>query len=109
MFGAQSIWTNLASIVIACIGLGSLGVLFVRASNIERRWLVASSTLIFSGLALYLLVQDTLFVPGREIPTGIAAIAISILGYFIGRALDTSLGERLAQQDPATYMADLAD
>lgn len=109
MFGAQSIWTNIASVIIACVGLGSMGVLFVRATNIERRWLVSATTLVFSALALYLLVEDTMFVPGREIPTGIAAITISILGFFIGRAIDAGLGAREYQGDPGTYYADLAD
>lgn len=111
MLGLSSIWMNLASIIIACVMLLGVGVLFVRATNIERRWVVAVSTLLFGGFSLYLLAND-FPLNGRDIMTSIAAVTISLLGFFIGRAIDTSLGEREAEAmrpDPATYYADLAD
>jgi len=110
MLGFASIWTNIATIVIGCIALLSLGLLFVRASNIERRGLVSSFTLAFSGLALYLMITDAQQIPGREMPTAIAATVISILGFYIGRAVDASLGERSSvHADHATFGAELAD
>lgn len=105
MLGMSSIWTLIATIIIACVMLMSVGLLFVRASSIERRWLVALSTLAGSGLALYLMASDAQFVPGRELPTSVAAVTLSLLGFFIGRAIDVSLGER-AQSSLKTELAD---
>jgi hypothetical protein len=108
MLGTDSIWTNIACIAIGCISLVGLGVLFVKATNIERRWLVAGSTLVGCAFALYLMIEDMQFVPGRELPTGIAAIAISLIGFFAGRAMDASLGGQTP--DPsAGFHPDLAD
>lgn len=94
LMGTNSIWTLIATIIIACVMLMGVGLLFVRASNIERRWLVAISTLVGSGFALYLMANDAQFVPGREMPTSVAAVVLSLLGFLIGRAIDVSLGER---------------
>lgn len=88
-----------------------VAVLFVRATNIERRWVVSITTLLFGGLSLYLLAND-FPIGGRDIMTSIAAVTISVLGFLVGRAIDASLGERDAEAmrpDPATYLADLAD
>lgn len=112
MLNTNSIWTNIASITVGCVILASLALLFVRASNIERRWVVSLTTLCSSLFALYLMAKDAQFVPGRELPTSIAAIALSILGFFIGRAIDVAMGERNASrgnQDKALSNVELAD
>jgi hypothetical protein len=110
MFGLTSIWTNIAAIVIGCVFLLGIGLLFVRASNIERRSLVATVTLMFNVVAMYLLVVNTSLYPGREVAAAFGAIGISILGFAVGRILDLSLGERpssLRRDRP--YDGDLAD
>ena len=112
MTNSGLIWTNIASIVIGCIALGGISILFVRATNIERRWLVSVCTLLGWGLGLYVMGADQLFVPGRELPTGIAAIIISVIGYFMGRSLDVALGPKSPSRqarDHATWHANLAD
>ena len=110
MFGLTSIWTNIAAIVIGCVFMLGIGLLFVRASNIERRSLVATITLMFNVVAMYLLVVDAERYPGRELSGAFAAIGISLLGFAVGRIIDNSLGARpTGFRRDRTYDGDLAD
>jgi hypothetical protein len=111
MLGLTSIWTNLAAVIVGCVTLMGVGVFFVRASNIERRGMVAAVTLIACAVSIYLLLIAPR-VPAREVPTAAAAVAISILGFVAARVIDFALGPRIIPttgRDPATYDADLAD
>jgi hypothetical protein len=102
----------LAAVVASCMGLLGLGLLFVRAENIERRNLVAVITLAgaaIAGVMLYFASEGGAR-NGAALP--ISAIVVSVFGFFAGRVIDLILGERspdAIEKDPATYGADLAD
>src|SRR5258708_79314 len=94
--------------IFACVIVGSaillgMGLLFVRAENIERRNLVAGCTLGASLLAVLLLWNSDR--GGHGVPAGIAwsAIALSVFGFVVGRVLDLVLGgRRRVHRDDAT-------
>jgi uncharacterized membrane protein YjjB (DUF3815 family) len=109
MNGLNSVLTDFASIVIAFVTLLGLGVLFVKATSIERKSLVSTVTLMFNVLAYYMLVTDTRDFPGRELPTSIAAIAMSLIGYMIGRAIDDHMGARETLRRGPGALGDMAD
>ena len=101
-----------AAIIVGCMVVVGLGVLFVRAENIERRNLVGLITLFTSGIAAFVLYSawsgDTANNPGLPI----SMIMLSLFGFVAGRVIDAILGPRAPdaiEKDPATYGADLAD
>lgn len=111
MLGLTSIWTNLAAVIVGCVTLMAVGIFFVRASNIERRGMVATVTLIGCALSIYLLVIAPR-VPDREVPIAAAAAVISVLGFVVARVIDFALGPIAVPtvgRDPAIHDADLAD
>jgi hypothetical protein len=101
-----------AAVIVGCMGLVGLGLLFVRAENIERRNLVALVTLAGAAIAAVMLYFSWAS-PGRSNATlPVSAIVLSIFGFVAGRVIDLILGDRnpdAIEKDPATYGADLAD
>jgi hypothetical protein len=102
----------LSAVVVGCMGLVGLGLLFVRAENIERRNLVAIVTLAGVTIAIVIL-YFAWESPGRVSPgIPVSAMVVSIFGFFAGRVIDLILGVRdpdAIDKDQATYGADLAD
>jgi hypothetical protein len=112
MLTASSIWINVASVFAGCSLIVGLGLLFVRAVNIERRWLVGLCTILGSGLGIFLISNYKAFGPANEVTVAAASALFCVLGFLIGRAIDISLGSRepdTMQADAATYNVDLAD
>lgn len=101
----------LASIVVGCMMLLGLGLLFVRAENIEREWLVALITVVTTGISIYLLVEFWRTPSGRTGNGLVPIVCLSLLGYGVGRVIDYFLGGRsvASTNTDATLGADLAD
>jgi hypothetical protein len=110
MIAGGSTYFLLAWVIVAAMGVVGLGLLFVRAENIERVNLVAGTTLFFSAIAALLLWSATNST--RVAASGVAwsAIALSIFGFALGRVWDLILGARTkVHRDEATLGSDLAD
>lgn len=107
MNGDTSIYSNIAWIFIAAMAVVGLGLLFVRATNIERPNLVAAGTLAGCAIAALLLSRGN----GASTPGLMwGAIAICLFGFFAARVLDAILGGRTkVHHDEATLGVDLAD
>jgi amino acid transporter len=102
---------SFAAVIVACMGMLGLGVLFVRAENIERRNLVGLVTLFTSGIAAYVLYYAWNERAGASPGLPISMIMLSLFGFIAGRVIDAILGPRspdAIEKDPATYGADLA-
>lgn len=110
MESGNPIWWTVAVIISGCMALLGLGVLFVRAKHIERRWVVALPTLFAAMFAIYLLSIQPVWAGGADTTLPLVATIISILGFAIGRLVDYTLGPLdTVKRDQATYNADLAD
>lgn len=107
MNGDTSIYSNIAWIFIGAMAVVGLGLLFVRATNIERPNLVAASTLGFCAMAALLVAKGSQ--PSGPVMMW-GAIAICLFGFLGARVLDVLMGARKrVHHDPATLDADLAD
>jgi hypothetical protein len=110
MIAGGSTYFLLAWVVVAAMGVVGLGLLFVRAENIERVNLVSGSTLLFSAIGALLLWNATRSPQGAANSVAWSAIALSIFGFGLGRVLDLILGARnKVHRDEATLGSDLAD
>jgi hypothetical protein len=110
MIAAGSTYFLLASVVVGAMALLGLGVLFARASNIERPNLVGGITLVFAALSALVLWAGGQFGLSYSDRVAWGAISLSIFGFLAARVLDYVLGARsLVHHDDATLDADLAD
>ena len=101
-----------AAIIVGCMALTGVGLLFVRAQNIERRWLVSIATLLGAGMGAYLLAIHPVWAGGQGITVPWLASLVSILGFTVGRIIDSLLGPRTPdpiKSNAKPYTADLAD
>jgi len=112
MESPNPVWFIVAAVIVGCMALSGIGILFVRARNIERRWLVAIATLIGATIGTYLLSTQPVWAGGRGVALPWLAGLISVLGFIVGRAVDAMLGPRppsAMRPDRSTYGADLAE
>jgi hypothetical protein len=112
MESGNPIWWIVSAVIAGCMALVGVGVLFVRAKNIERRWVVALPTLLGTMLSVYILAVQPVWAGGRDTTLPLLAVLIAVFGFAIGRFVDFALGPRPLEeikQDQATYGADLAD
>ncbi len=110
MLAGGSTYFILACVVVGAMAVIGLGVLFVRAVNIERTTLVAGTTLVACLIAAIMLWNAS--AAGQRASDGVAwsAIALSIFGFSLGRIWDVVLGPRSkVHHDDATLGTDLAD
>jgi len=110
MLAGGSTYFLVACVVVGAMTLVGLGVLFARAENIERPWLVGLCTLGGSAISAVLLWNASRM--GAKASDGIAwtCIFLSIFGFFLGRLCDRLAGPRdIVRHDDATLGADLAD
>ncbi|MGV3616971.1 MAG: hypothetical protein ACO1SV_16715 [Fimbriimonas sp.] len=91
---------------VAVIGLFGVGLMFVRAENIERNYLVGGLTVVTAGVAGAMLAG--LAPSAQTTPALISISLVSVLGFVIGRVIDMILGPR-DHTDEATLGADLSD
>lgn len=96
----------LAVIFVAIVGLFGAALMFARAENIERNYLVGGLTLLTSCVAGIMLAG--LPSSAQTSATLISISLISVLGYGLGRGIDLILGPR-DHTDQGTLGADLAD
>lgn len=99
----------LACLFVAMVGLFGAFLLFARAENIERNYLVGTLTVLFVVIAGVMLWQ----VPAAS-QTGPVLLSISLtslVGFGFGRLVDYLMGPRAEPSDntEATLGADLAD
>lgn len=100
---------------VACVLTGAtavfgLGLMFVRASRIERRNLVAGFTLATSFVAMAILWNSSVDKRTGQAEVASSAIALDVFGFLAGWVLDRILGgRRRVHRDEATLGADLAD
>jgi hypothetical protein len=112
MESPNPVWFTVAAIIAGCMALAGVGILFVRAQNIERRWLVSLSTLVGAGMGAYLLVVHPVWAGGQGVTVPWLAGPVSIFGFILGRAIDSLLGPRnpeAIRTNSKTFGADLAD
>lgn len=96
----------LAVVFVAIVGLFGAGLMFARAENIERNYLVGGLTLLTACVAGIMLAG---LAPAAQTSATLTSISlVSILGYGIGRGIDLILGPR-DHADQGTLGADLAD
>jgi hypothetical protein len=110
MIAGGSTYYLLAWVIVGAMALVGLGLLFVRAENIERPNLVAAATLV--GCLIATLMLWNAGRTGINVANGVAwgAILVSILSFFAGRIWDAILGGRdKVHHDDATLGGDLAD
>ena len=106
---ASAVWYSVTVLFVAFVGLFGLGLLFVRATWIERNTLVGSLTFLTACLAGFLLYRGA---PNAITTFGLLSIAlVSITGFLFGRAVDWWMGGEFHSDDTrnATLGADLAD
>jgi hypothetical protein len=106
---ANSTWYTLTAVFVAFVAVFGMGLLFVRATNIERNAMVGTLTFItavISGLIMYLTGSTRM----TEWALFIVAL-FSMTGYFFGRGLDRWLGAKGPSRDTrkGTLGADLSD
>lgn len=102
----------LAVVVIASAILFGLGLLFVRASRIERNVLVAGCTLATSLLSAFLLGNQSGTTGEFTLWGTLSLGCLSFLGFAVGRLYDRLAGPKsISSQDDceATLGAELAD
>jgi hypothetical protein len=110
MIAGGSTYFLLACVVVGAMSVVGLGLLFVRAENIERRNLVAATTLTFSAIAAIVLWNASRGTEGVASAAAWSAIVLSLFGFALGRVWDVILGARSkVHHDPATLGSDLAD
>jgi hypothetical protein len=110
MIAGGSTYFILACVIVGAMGVVGLGILFVRAENIERPNLVAGTTLAFSLFAAFLLANAASGGAAVGSATAWSAISLSIFGFVLGRVWDFILGSRdKVHHDNATLGSDLAD
>src|SRR4051812_10259065 len=94
MIAGGSTYFLVACVFVGAMALVGLGVLFVRAENIERPNLVAATTLLMSLIAIMLLWNAGK--GSTNVSSGVAwsAILLSLFGFALGRVWDAILGAR---------------
>lgn len=106
MDAANPIAFILAVIFVAIVGLFGAALMFARAENIERNYLVGGLTLLTACVAGVMLAG---LPSGSQTSATLTSISlVSVLGYGIGRGVDLILGPR-DHTDQGTLGADLAD
>jgi len=99
-----------AIVVVCCMTLFGLGLMFVRAENIERRNFVAATTLVTTFIAGVMLWNDGRTGQSASSEAAWYAMGVSISGFFIGRVIDLLMGGRRNAHDvDPTLGSDLSD
>jgi hypothetical protein len=106
---ANSTWYTLTAVFVAFVGVTGMGLLFVRATNIDRNAMVGTLTFITAAIAGLLM-----YISGstRMSEWALVVVALfSMTGYFLGRGLDRWLGAKGPSRDTrkGTLGADLSD
>jgi hypothetical protein len=96
----------LAVVFVAAVGVFGAALMFARAENIERNYLVGGLTLLTASVAGIMLAS--LPAASQSSATLTSISLVSVLGYGIGRGIDLILGPR-DHADQGTLGADLAD
>lgn len=110
MEAAVSVYLVLAIVLVAAIGLTGLGLLFVRASNIERNVLVGVCTLVTTAIGIVLLNYLIKQSPTFAVAQLVSVVMVSVLGLVVGWVLDRIAGPSdHFTEDGATLGADLSD
>jgi hypothetical protein len=110
MIAGGSTYFLLAWVVVGAMALVGLGLLFVRAENIERPNLVCATTLIGCLIAALMLWNATKSSLAVSDGVAWAAIIVAFVGFGGGRLWDALLGGRdKVHHDDATLGSDLAD
>jgi hypothetical protein len=100
----------LACIIVGVMTLFSLGLLFVRAENIERRNFVGAASLATTIIAMTMLWNDARNGQNADPNAAWWAMAVSLSGFFVGRIVDLVLGGRRTAHDvDPTLGSDLSD
>ena len=102
-----SLFANIGWIFVAAMTLVGLGLLFVRATNIERPNLVAAGTLGFCAIAAVVLSRGS---ASSSVSLMWGAVALSVFGFLAFRVIDAIMGPReKLHHDNATLDAELSD
>jgi hypothetical protein len=110
MIAGGSTYFLLACVIVGAMAVVGLGLLFVRAENIERPNLVAGTTLLFCAIAAALLWNASHAPRPAASSVAWSAITLSIFGFALGRVWDIILGARSkVHHDDATLGLDLSD
>ena len=110
MFGSGSTYFLVACVVVGATAVFALGLLFVRASNIERPNLVAGVTFLAALSSGVLLSLESKGGIAASDSASLMAITICVAGFILGRIIDLMAGGRTkVHHDDATLDADLAD
>jgi hypothetical protein len=108
----NAMYFALAAVVVAGAILFGLGLLFVRASRIERNVLVGACTLATSLLGAFILGSQSGYTGEFTLGQALSIGCLSILGFGVGWLYDRLAGPKsMASKDDreATLGAELAD
>ncbi|MEZ0325185.1 MAG: hypothetical protein ACAH95_04715 [Fimbriimonas sp.] len=106
---ANSTWYTLTAIFVAFVGVTGLGLLFVRATNIDRNGLVGALTVLTAIIAAAIMYFSG---STRMSEWALVVVALfSVTGFVFGRALDRWLGAKDLSVDArkGTLGSDLSD
>lgn len=81
----------LAVVFVSFVGLFGLGIMFSRASNIERTLLVGGMTVFTAAVSGVILATPA---ASATVPSLVSTCLVSTLGYIVGRVIDFLLGPR---------------
>ncbi len=106
---ANSTWYTVTVIFVSFVSVMGLGLLFVRATNIDRNALVGTLTFLTAAIAGLIL-----FLSGSQRMTEWALVItalFSMTGFFLGRGIDRWLGAKGPSTDArkGTLGSDLSD
>lgn len=102
----------LATLFVALVAMFGLFLMFARAENIERPFMVGGLTVATAAISSWLLwLEWQTGVPGGHAGSAVAFALFSASGFALGRAIDAIMGAKVhsADERQATLGAELAD